>query len=154
MRRKRMKHLPGAAEHPRVRNWETALHEFAGSVVGTPFVLGETNCSILAARAVDAMYGTSFWSEFRDLAITDETELEQSAERTTRAQFAAHGFAVVPKNFEQTGDILIGWLDPFERCAVCLGGGRCLTSSRERGVCIISVPLFTRAYNAEVFRWV
>ena len=153
MRLKSTKPLLGENSRQRLPDWESRLHEFANGVIWKPFVLGETNCSLLAARAVDAMYGTAFASEFSSVATSDESELSEAAERRTLCEFEAHGFSRVQKNFEQTGDVLIGWKEPFERCAVYLGGGRCLTSSRDHGVRLIPLNVFIRAYSPEVFRW-
>jgi hypothetical protein len=139
---------------PRLPDWEPRLNRWASELIGAPFVLGKTNCSMLAARAIDTMYGTDYTSEFLDVADTDETELAEAADRRTLREFEAHGFSRVPENFEQPGDILIGWKDPFERCAVYLGGDRVLTSSREKGICLVPLGVFRRAYNAEGFRWV
>jgi hypothetical protein len=134
-------------------DWELRLHAFAQSVLGLPFVLGETNCSILAARAIDSMTGSNHWKTFAEVATTDETELAESSNHRTKAEFEATGFSKVRKNFEQPGDILIGWKDPFERCGVYLGGDKLLTSSRTKGVVIIPLGVFNRAYSPEVFRW-
>lgn len=152
MRRKSIKTSPG--ENNRLPGWETSLHGLADSLIGSPFVLGKTNCSLLAARAVDAMYGTAFAQEFAAVAVSDESELSEAAARRTLREFESHGFIRIETNFEQTGDILIGWKDPLERCAVYLGAGRCLTSSRKHGVRIVPLNIFRRAYAPEVFRWV
>lgn len=151
MRQKKTEPSPGA--QTRFSDWEVRLHAFAGSVVGEPFVLGKTNCSILAARAIDAMYGTDFGTEFADVAATDEAELAEASKHRTKAEFEAHGFSKVRKNFEQPGDVMIGWEEPFERCAVYLGGGRVLSCTRERGVCVFPLKVFVRAYKAEAWRW-
>ncbi|HNX52312.1 MAG TPA: hypothetical protein PKI68_01060 [Pontiellaceae bacterium] len=154
MRLKSTKPSLGENSHPRFPDWESRLHDFANEVMEKPFVLGETNCSMLAARAVDVMYETDFFNEFRLVAPSDESELSEALSRRTLREFEAHGFSKVEKNFEQTGDVLIGWKEPFERCAVYLGGGRCLTSSREHGVRLVPLNVFVRAYEPEVFRWV
>jgi len=143
----------GSPSRPRLPDWEPRLIAFADSVQGDPFVLGQTNCSILAARAIDAMTGSNHWKKFAAVATTDESELSEASDRRTRREFEAAGFSKVRKNFEQPGDILIGWKKPFERCAVCLGGGKVLTSNRDKGVIIIPLALFCRAYKPEGFRW-
>jgi hypothetical protein len=151
MRQKSTELLPGARS--RLPDWETRLHDWASRQIGLPFVLGSTNCSMLAVKAIDVMYDTTFFFEFAAVAADDAAELAEAADRRTLREFKAHGFTPVAVNFEQTGDVLIGWKEPFERCAVYLGGGRCLTSSRSRGVAIVPLAVFRRAYNAEAFRW-
>jgi hypothetical protein len=131
-----------------------SLHAFAQRMLGRPFVLGQTNCSMLAAGAIDAMYATGFTDQFEQVALTDDTELEWCADRRTKAAIENAGFSRVPQHFEQPGDLLVGWKEPFERCGVFLGSGRVLTSSREKGVVIVPLNVFVRAYSPEVFRWV
>ena len=152
MRLKSTEHSPGAKT--RLSDWETRLIDFAQSVLGEPFVLGKTNCSILCARAIDAMTGSNHWKTFAEVATTDKAELAEASKHRTKAEFEAAGFSKVRKNFEQPGDVLIGWKEPFERTGVALGSGRVLTSSRQKGVVIVPLAVFRRAYNPEVFRWV
>jgi len=95
MRQKSTEPSPGAAK---LSDWETRLIAFADSVKGSPFVLGQTNCSILAARAVDAMTGSNHWKTFADVAVTDEAELAEASKHRTKAEFEAAGFSKVRKN--------------------------------------------------------
>lgn len=141
---------PGALK--RLPDWEQRLTAFFSSVIGLPFVEGSTSCALLAARALDAMTNSDLHSQYAPLDGDDETEAAVCVTRFVRAELIALGLEPVPRNFEQPGDIIVGWVDPFERCAVVAGSSRCITSSREHGVHIASTRAFIRLANAEVFR--
>lgn len=141
-------------EVSRREGWEIALHNWATEMIGRPFVLGQTNCAMLVAGALDVIYGTRLLERFKDVAPNESAEIEESQSRRTLREIEGLGLRRVTKFYEQTGDVILGYRDPFERCGVYLGGNRVLTSNRVRGVCVADLDLFFRSYKARGFRWV
>lgn len=133
--------------------WEVALHDWAAGMIGQPFVLGQTNCAMLAMAALDVMYSTGLFDRFKHVATDEESEVAESMARRTLHEIEALGLRRVTKFYEQTGDIILGYREPFERCGVYLGSSRVLTSDRVRGVCVADLDFFFRAYKARGFRW-
>ena len=90
----------------RPRNWDVALAQWARSVVGQPFVWGETDCVWLVRAALRTIYGrdvlpaTPSWSTLRGAK-------RAAAVTTIGAALEGVGAVVVPFVSAQAGDVLM-----------------------------------------------
>lgn len=125
----------------RLPDWEIALAAFARTQCGQPFVWGQTNCVSLAFRALDAMCGSNLqalhWrsmrSQTRALAWVRRHGLAGLVDVLQGA-----GLVLVPRNFEQPGDVcLVNLPGPTIGASVVLGRLR-LSSTSEEGVGLFS----------------
>jgi len=108
----------------RLPDWEVLLMTFARSEVGRPFAWGETNCVSLALRALDVQYGTSLHVKYSHFMSSEKRAMAFVAKQGIDSlvhRFCLNGFSVIPKNFEQVGDVQFGEMPGNIGSAVILG---------------------------------
>ena len=110
---------------------EPHLADEAQALLGQPFVWGQTDCTLVCLRLLDAMVFTTYSEEYAGLWTDEESARHwMTAHHTLAFGLAEVGAEEVPPAFVQPGDILIA--DDWYAYA-CLGA-RCMTSNPERGV--------------------
>lgn len=120
----------------RITDWEAALHSFARSQVGKPFVWGETNCISLSLRAIDAQCGTSLHEKgrhFMSSALRARAFVKKQGLAGLVKRLEAEGLVIVPANFERVGDVQLVETSETLGSSVILGRQH-LSSSEAEGV--------------------
>ena len=89
----------------RTVSWSTDLNEYAQSVLGQPFVWGETDCAYLVVGAVRAMYGADV---LKLGTWTTRTGALRALRRggSPRDAFERAGAVEVSYPFRQRGDLV------------------------------------------------
>lgn len=127
---------------------------FVDEVVGTPFVIGETSCIMLLARAIDVQHGTQYWQQYKHLDTENYLPEDMQGERIIYDIVRAECKETIDRKDARAGDVFVGWRAENEMCGVVVNDRQCMTSNPEVGVCLFPLQPILRLYKAEVFRWV
>lgn len=124
----------------RIANWEVALANFVTAEVGKPFIWGETNCVSLAARALDIQSGENYHpcvKHFMSSEIRARAFVRKQGIAGIVSRLKERGLVVVPKNFEQIGDVCFVQTETTIGASVLLGR-KALSSSQKNGVALFN----------------
>lgn len=138
---------------PRERNWDLALHELRLSLVGAPFVWGETDCVSVVRRSWELVFGGDLLEHLPHYASGSEARAALSMTGGLGMAMLDHGALTFPLTFAQTGDVVNGPEDPghgFPFVGLVVGR-EVLTSTMEQGV--IAHPLSACPEGCSVLRW-
>lgn len=129
---------------------EPRLAAEAQALLGQPFVWGHTDCTLVCLRLLDAMLSTAWAEDYAGL-WSDEASARDwmVAHHTLGVGLAAAGAVEVPPAFVQPGDILTAedWY-----AYACLGA-RCMTSTPERGVFVMSTAAVRAHHGDHLTGW-
>ena len=124
---------------------ELALIAFAEQVVGQPFVWGETDCGMLALRALDVILIQDVSGPYRGMWSDEATALAHFQTELPSEVLARLGMQRMEPGLYAIGDILLAPKDPWPECAAVCLGGRCLMSHTEHGVAYVRTGDFVKA---------
>lgn len=140
----------------KIAHWETALHDYVQSELGTPFSYGQTDCPLVCFGCFDAMTGGHESDRYRGQWKDRNGALRYVRRNDTdllRALIALDGETVQP-GFQQPGDFILsedatGWI----RGHVCLGM-MSVSSTKEAGICLVNTAELMAApgYKIHVLR--
>lgn len=141
----------------RQRHWETRLVAWADTVLGKPYVWGETDCLSLAATAVREITGTPLPVPSYRSALAARQEVARVLEEheTIGAALQHHGARWIGSAaWAQPGDLLVWeptaeW--PFPEVAVVVGV-HIVTADEHRGVVREPLTRVVRDDDASVYR--
>jgi hypothetical protein len=129
----------------KVRNWDRELVEWAGAVVGEPFVWGRTDCASLVRRAHQLMLD---YDVFADIPTYDSeigaarAKIEHGG--VTEAM-EARGATRFPITMARAGDIVITQrVEPEDitlSCFILISGEHALATNPGQAVELVPVPL-------------
>lgn len=147
---------PQATVHPdglRQPDWGVRLFGWSESVVGEPFIWGETDCGSLVKGAVESMYGETP-KPWREHTYTSEKEAlrVQVQVRGVSGALRSLGAEDVTLAYAQSGDVVVR--PPRQGRATFRAGvvvsGTLVVASIEEGVC--RVPLDAVDEDSTVLR--
>lgn len=113
---------------------ERALIEFARASFGKPFTWGETDCAMLALRAIDAFRGTFDAGRFAGLWHDEASALAHFQIELPSMVLEAIGCQSIDPHLSAIGDVLLIPGPVFPECAHVVLGRLMLSSSPEEGV--------------------
>lgn len=114
--------------------------EFARAEIGRPFVWGDTNCVMLAVRALDAQAGTDIGPRHRHCmssALRAAAWSRRHGLAGLVATLTAEGCTPVDPATPATGDVLLGHTRDGQLAAHVYLGRHVLSSTATAGVCLI-----------------
>lgn len=127
----------------RIAHWQTALHNRATALLGTPFAYGQSDCPMVCFELYDAMTGADLAGTYRGQWSDRMGAMRYVRKHDTDLLRAleAQGCTPVDVGFQQVGDFILteddtGWI----RGHVCLGE-RCISSTREDGISLVDTSL-------------
>jgi len=109
----------------RVPNWSVKLAGFADSVLGKPFVWGETDCVSICRGALETMYGEDIIAPHFDGTYSTKTGAARAFSKVGSLSAIAEqaGAKEVRHNMSVDGDVMVfPKVGPYENVATRIGG--------------------------------
>ena len=118
----------------RIPNWDVALHRWASSIAGQPYVWGRTDCGTLVRDALSVMYGADLLEAFdRYDTLRDARRVHAESGGVEVALRLIEAIDIAPP-FAQSGDFSIDDSGPSFPAAAVVVGRSLLWSDAQQGV--------------------
>lgn len=134
------------------RNGDVELTMWVQSLVGKPFVWGETDCCTIVAGALLRLHGVDY--RLPVYRSRDDAKRIVATMGGLREQLVRLGAVEVPVNFERTGDIVV--LAPvgeeFTDGAGLVVGSQVITTSESDGVRVVPLAVVRRVAGMTTLR--
>ena len=120
----------------RVPDWDVRLANWASYWLDAPFSWGHCDCNILALEALQCLTGKPHADAFRGRydSAAGALRLQRDDDYDLARYLTAQGAQIIPRNFQQRGDILVVMRDGFACGHVCFGE-RALCAAPDHPVC-------------------
>lgn len=129
---------------------EIRLAAEAQALIGQPFLWGETDCTLVCLRLLDAMLGTDHAEKHRGL-WSDTLSARRWIEKhySFGLGLANQGARPVPPAFAQPGDMLTA----EDWNAYCVLGAKVITSAPNVGVVLLPLEAVVRSHGDALRCW-